>query len=102
MLVLAADLPRFCCPGAGPRRHQMRLATEEHPVMLAEPSHNTKEAREKAVQLMFEKYNVPGEPACLLLLSSRGQPRWQRGSPAASCCVLRRLSAPALRLHLSD
>ena len=40
----------------------MRLATEEHPVMLAEPSDNTREAREKAVQLMFEKYNVPGEP----------------------------------------
>lgn len=39
----------------------MRVATEDHPVMLAEPSDNTREAREKAVQLMFEKYKVPGE-----------------------------------------
>lgn len=28
--------------------------------MLAEISHNSREAREKMVQLMFEKYNVPG------------------------------------------
>lgn len=42
-------------------KQQMRLATEEHPFLLAEPSHNTKEAREKMVELMFEKYNAPGE-----------------------------------------
>lgn len=39
---------------------QMRLNTEEHPLLLAEPSHNTKEAREKMVEIMFEKYKVPG------------------------------------------
>ena len=38
---------------------QMRLNTEEHPVMLAEPSHNTNSVREKMVELMFETYNVP-------------------------------------------
>lgn len=37
----------------------MRLTTEEHPMMLAEPSQNEKSAREKMVELMFEKYNVP-------------------------------------------
>lgn len=38
---------------------QMRLNTEEHAVMLGEASHNTDSAREKMVELMFEKYNVP-------------------------------------------
>jgi len=37
----------------------MRLTTEEHPMLLAEPSHNTSAAREKMVELMFEKYNAP-------------------------------------------
>eukprot|EP00735_Rhodelphis_limneticus_P007474 TRINITY_DN20022_c0_g1::TRINITY_DN20022_c0_g1_i1::g.1329::m.1329 TRINITY_DN20022_c0_g1::TRINITY_DN20022_c0_g1_i1::g.1329 ORF type:complete len:450 (-),score=97.40,sp/Q84M92/ARP4_ARATH/41.19/3e-122,Actin/PF00022.14/9.7e-122,MreB_Mbl/PF06723.8/0.0066,MreB_Mbl/PF06723.8/0.012 TRINITY_DN20022_c0_g1_i1:83-1432(-) len=31
----------------------------EHPLMLAEPSFNTNAAREKAVQLAFEKFHVP-------------------------------------------
>jgi actin-like protein 6A len=46
----------FFCPIC---RNQMRLTTEEHPMLLAEPSHNTSAAREKMVELMFEKYNVP-------------------------------------------
>jgi actin-related protein len=33
-------------------------------MMLAEPSHNTREAREKMVELMFEKYNTPGQRHC--------------------------------------
>lgn len=37
----------------------MRLSAEEHPMMLAEPSQNEKSVREKMVELMFEKYNVP-------------------------------------------
>ena len=40
-------------------KSQMRLNTEEHAMMLAEPSHNTDSAREKMVELMFENYNVP-------------------------------------------
>jgi hypothetical protein len=43
-----------CC------RNQMRLKPEEHPMMLSEPSMNEKAVREKMVELMFEKYNVPG------------------------------------------
>jgi actin-related protein len=39
----------------------MRLSTEGHPIMLAEPSFNSKEAREKAVELLFEKYDTPGQ-----------------------------------------
>lgn len=39
---------------------QMRLNTEDHPMMLTEPSFNTNDAREKMVELMFEKYKVPG------------------------------------------
>lgn len=42
------------------RRQQMRLATESHPIMLAEPSFNSKAAREKAAELLFEKYQSPG------------------------------------------
>ena len=41
----------------------MRLQTEQHPVMLAEVNFNTEAAREKAVRILFEKYNVPGAPA---------------------------------------
>ncbi|KAI7838059.1 hypothetical protein COHA_008142 [Chlorella ohadii] len=40
-------------------KNQMRLATDSHPIMLAEPSFNSKEAREKAVELLFEKYSSP-------------------------------------------
>lgn len=42
------------------RRQQMRLDTASHPVMLAEPSFNSREAREKAVELLFENYDCPG------------------------------------------
>ncbi|KAL4856209.1 Actin-related protein 4 [Chlorella vulgaris] len=40
-------------------KQQMRLATESHPIMLAEPSFNSKAAREKAAELLFEKYQSP-------------------------------------------
>lgn len=39
----------------------MRLNTEDHPMMLAEPSFNINSVREKMVELMFEKHNVPGK-----------------------------------------
>jgi len=38
---------------------QMKLNAEDHPMMLTEPSFNTNNAREKMVELMFEKYKVP-------------------------------------------
>lgn len=31
----------------------------EHPLMLAEPSFNTKDLREKTVELLFEKFSPP-------------------------------------------
>ncbi|PSC76499.1 Actin-related 4 isoform C [Micractinium conductrix] len=40
-------------------KQQMRLDTASHPVMLAEPSFNSREAREKAVELLFENYDCP-------------------------------------------
>lgn len=32
---------------------------KQHPVLLAEPSFNTRQARERATELLFEKYQVP-------------------------------------------
>ncbi|CAL1405558.1 unnamed protein product [Linum trigynum] len=32
---------------------------KEHPMLLAEPSSNSQQQRERTVELMFEKYNVP-------------------------------------------
>eukprot|EP00887_Chlorella_sp_A99_P001810 scaffold19.g1810.t1 len=40
-------------------KQQMRAQSEVHPLMFAEPTHNTNEAREKLVTLLFEKYNAP-------------------------------------------
>jgi actin-like protein 6A len=39
---------------------QMRAKPAEHPLMLAEASDAARAAREKMVELAFEKYNVPG------------------------------------------
>jgi actin-like protein 6A len=55
----------------------MRLDTAVHPMLLAEPSHNTREAREKMVELMFEKYNAPGE-----------QRVGAAEGPAVLCCAM--------------
>ena len=77
------------------RRQQMRLATDAHPVLLAEPSFNSKAAREKAVELLFEKYQSPGAcvgwenktPDYLLGWCGRlaGWPAWRRQQGGASC-----------------
>jgi len=40
-------------------KDQMRINPEGHPIMMAEPTHNSKAAREKAVELLFEKYKAP-------------------------------------------
>lgn len=42
----------------------LRANTSEHPVLLAEPSFNTREAREKSAEIFFEKYNVPALFIC--------------------------------------
>lgn len=40
-------------------KDQMRANASEHPIMLSEPTHTNKKAREKAVELIFEKFGVP-------------------------------------------
>lgn len=38
---------------------RLRANVNEYALLLAEPSHNSREAREKTVELMFEKFGVP-------------------------------------------
>uniref|UniRef100_A0A0E0EHN7 Actin-related protein 4 n=1 Tax=Oryza meridionalis TaxID=40149 RepID=A0A0E0EHN7_9ORYZ len=40
-------------------RQRLLINPEEHPMLIAEPSINTGQQREKAAELMFEKYKVP-------------------------------------------
>lgn len=40
-------------------RECLLVDPKEHPMLLAEPSSNMQQQREKTVELMFEKYNVP-------------------------------------------
>uniref|UniRef100_A0ACD5XJ33 Uncharacterized protein n=1 Tax=Avena sativa TaxID=4498 RepID=A0ACD5XJ33_AVESA len=40
-------------------RSRLLINPEEHPMLIAEPSTNSGQQREKAAELMFEKYKVP-------------------------------------------
>ncbi|KAJ7531091.1 hypothetical protein O6H91_14G031900 [Diphasiastrum complanatum] len=40
-------------------RERLLVDPKEHPMLLAEPSFNTQKQREKTVELMFEKYQIP-------------------------------------------
>eukprot|EP00250_Pteridium_aquilinum_P014839 c22229_g2_i1 orf=160-1446(+) len=40
-------------------RERLLIDPKEHPMLLAEPSLNTQQHREKTVELMFEKYRTP-------------------------------------------
>ncbi|CAD5164519.1 unnamed protein product [Musa acuminata subsp. malaccensis] len=40
-------------------RERLLIDPKEHPMLLAEPSFNTPQQREKAAELMFESYKVP-------------------------------------------
>lgn len=40
-------------------RERLLVDPKEHPMLLAEPSTNTQQHREKTVELMFEKYRIP-------------------------------------------
>ncbi|KAG8086743.1 hypothetical protein GUJ93_ZPchr0010g7718 [Zizania palustris] len=40
-------------------KQRLLINPEEHPMLIAEPSTNTGQQREKAAELMFEKYKVP-------------------------------------------
>ena len=33
---------------------------EYHPILMSEPAWNGKEKREKLIEVMFEKFNIPG------------------------------------------
>jgi Actin len=48
--------------------NELRVAPEEHPVMLSEPCMNPTETREKTVQVLFETFNPP---ACFLEMAPR-------------------------------
>tara|TARA_R110002050_G_scaffold139938_11_gene264524 strand:+ start:2231 stop:2911 length:681 start_codon:yes stop_codon:yes gene_type:complete len=55
---------------------RMGMQPREHPILLTEPSFNTKEIREKITELFFEKYDVPAyfvakEPVCSCFASGR-------------------------------
>ncbi|KAL3699170.1 hypothetical protein R1sor_017192 [Riccia sorocarpa] len=40
-------------------KDRLMIDPKEHPMLLAEPSFNTAQHREKVVELMFEKYQIP-------------------------------------------
>ena len=82
-------------------RNRLRLETCEHPLMVAEPTHNTRAAREKMVELLFEKFSPPalflaknsvlssfavGRPTSLVIDcgASGAHPLRQDGQPASA------------------
>jgi len=46
-------------PGCDACSDRLRVDTKEHPVMMAEANFQPRKAREKAVELLFEKFQPP-------------------------------------------
>jgi actin-related protein len=40
-------------------RGELRIAPEEHPILLTEPTHTSKQQREKTTEIMFEQFHSP-------------------------------------------
>ena len=45
--------------------NELKVSSEEHPMLMTEPPLNTKESKEKMTQIMFEVFNVPCLYTCV-------------------------------------
>jgi actin-related protein len=56
--------------------NELHVGPEEHPVLLAEALTNTRSAREKTAQILFESFSVPQlriVPASVLAMHASGR-----------------------------
>jgi hypothetical protein len=57
------------CPAAARPRERLHIKPEENAVLFTEPTHNTKEAREKTVQMAFEHLRCGWLPSRVMLVA---------------------------------